>query len=221
MPERMRASSPRTWGCFSSPRILDSARLVLPTHVGVFPMAGGIFFVVTGPPHARGGVSDPAQRTVCALQSSPRTWGCFHARVLRPRLSRVLPTHVGVFLTHCYPFPRPSGPPHARGGVSTVDAAPPSPSESSPRTWGCFRSTGRVLRRRAALPRTWPPRARRRRFRRGVSRWAAYRLDQSALRTVQVGPRPVQHFFFVDGAPSGPSPPTGIPPARQGLVALN
>ncbi len=72
-------------------------------------------------------------------QSSPRTWGCFPSMITRRTCSLVFPTHVGVFLR----YPRFTAPrsclPHARGGVSNDLALLAVASESSPRTWGCFR----------------------------------------------------------------------------------
>ena len=55
----------------------------------------------------------------------------------------VFPTHVGVFLTLIgVPVIRESLP-HARGGVSFLKCPVFEFVESSPRTWGCFRSFSR------------------------------------------------------------------------------
>ncbi len=54
---RTAASSPRTWGCFSSTRVAAGSDRVFPTHVGVFPIYVPAAPANSGLPHARGGVS--------------------------------------------------------------------------------------------------------------------------------------------------------------------
>ena len=56
-------------------------------------------------------------------------------------MSVVFPTHVGVFLLAIFDGPRRPRLPHARGGVSTLIGADFRDDLSSPRTWGCFRSS--------------------------------------------------------------------------------
>ena len=111
-------SSPRTWGCFSSPALSRAAR--------------------RGLPHARGGVSTYIDRYPMFPRSSPRTWGCFTSTASNSVRRVVFPTHVGVFPRHC----RASLPgrclPHARGGVSPPFFIGIHYRSSSPRTWGCF-----------------------------------------------------------------------------------
>ncbi len=131
-------SSPRTWGCFSSMRILSQIHLVFPTHVGVFLRRWPPQFPRNCLPHARGGVSLIPMTSCARRPSSPRTWGCFWRSAASIVLSSVFPTHVGVFLGRC----SMAGPiyrlPHARGGVSERDARRSYNLPSSPRTWGCF-----------------------------------------------------------------------------------
>ena len=131
-------SSPRTWGCFSSLAMLNSQKIVFPTHVGVFPKEERDQWRERRLPHARGGVSDGGKKILTHAESSPRTWGCFCPRQSIPRPFEVFPTHVGVFLAppvHSKAF---RGLPHARGGVSTTMIALTVMLVSSPRTWGCF-----------------------------------------------------------------------------------
>ena len=53
-------------------------------------------------------------------------------------VTRLLPTHVGVFPTWRTATMLLPPPPHARGGVSISVGPFPLLSNSSPRTWGCF-----------------------------------------------------------------------------------
>ena len=112
------ASSPRTWGCFSSTGQNGSYGSVFPTHVGVFLIWRFLPSMNAGLPHARGGVSHQAATLGGALESSPRTWGCFP-------VSLCCSIRAGL--------------PHARGGVSTKQCNAKAFGMSSPRTWGCFR----------------------------------------------------------------------------------
>ena len=133
-------SSPRTWGCFQNLPRNESARMVFPTHVGVFPCSRFSFLLCRCLPHARGGVSKVKAAHDCGRLSSPRTWGCFGSLSSVLGLRVVFPTHVGVF-----PW-QGSGPgiwrglPHARGGVSMLRNFFATIVPSSPRTWGCFRT---------------------------------------------------------------------------------
>ena len=70
--------------------------------------------------------------------SSPRTWGCFHARRQHASAFFVFPTHVGVFLDERPYLELIDGLPHARGGVSWGGLQAGRVISSSPRTWGCF-----------------------------------------------------------------------------------
>ena len=72
------------------------------------------------------------------LHSSPRSWGCFLVRVLRPVLALLLPTFVGVFLFPAFELALGHPPPHVRGGVSLLVQVSVVRSHSSPRSWGCF-----------------------------------------------------------------------------------
>ena len=142
-------SSPRTWGCFSTPAAWKAQRRVFPTHVGVFPPKAWPASCESRLPHARGGVSARALRCAQQSGSSPRTWGCFSGCGGWRCRQVVFPTHVGVFLTACTSSACASGLPHARGGVSVVSQARAEDVESSPRTWGCFRLA------RFLLPAPW------------------------------------------------------------------
>ena len=154
-PDPHPASSPRTWGCFHTSSRFSSHFLVFPTHVGVFLRheVGRTF--LRRLPHARGGVS-PAQCGYCSVKvSSPRTWGCFRLSAYREAVSRVFPTHVGVFLRERLVRIETLRLPHARGGVSFRRPCRKQEEGSSPRTWGCFglRSGGSM--RIWSSPRTW------------------------------------------------------------------
>ena len=134
---RLGLSSPRPWGCFSSPHSTSSSGWVFPTPVGVFPSSRLTPLNIWSLPHARGGVSDGSVPVVKVVLSSPRPWGCFSGEEGRRSGKGVFPTPVGVF-----PVPAGSalvlaGLPHARGGVSTTTSAAEK-AASSPRPWGCF-----------------------------------------------------------------------------------
>ena len=113
---------------------------VFPTHVGVFLNWYFSRLVIYRLPHARGGVSDLLICLPLLLQSSPRTWGCFHIIKIREKLASVFPTHVGVFLGFGFGFACFFRLPHARGGVSQFTRRLSGRNMSSPRTWGCFGS---------------------------------------------------------------------------------
>ena len=70
-------SSPHTWGCFFSAKVMSLGRGVFPTHVGVFLDLIKRPEAVTRLPHTRGGVSAVPDDVVATLRSSPHTWGCF------------------------------------------------------------------------------------------------------------------------------------------------
>src|SRR5690606_32087045 len=81
---------------------------------------------------------------LAALQSSPRTWGCFSNADGDVEWVDVFPTHVGVFPPCFRSWRAPPSLPHARGGVSAVGVSGGGDDLSSPRTWGCFSSTRRT-----------------------------------------------------------------------------
>ncbi|SXN35126.1 Domain of uncharacterised function (DUF2825) [Klebsiella pneumoniae] len=90
-------------------------------------------------PHARGGVSRWRAAGEKVDTSSPRTWGCFSRPDLFGLVSKVFPTHVGVFLKVSAKRSGSMRLPHARGGVSGCVIRQHELDLSSPRTWGCFR----------------------------------------------------------------------------------
>ena len=73
-----------------------------------------------------------------ALQSSPRSWGCFLSFAFVGRLAGVFPTLVGVFLKSFAVVNCRMSLPHARGGVSKRRVWTHRLMLSSPRSWGCF-----------------------------------------------------------------------------------
>ena len=89
-------------------------------------------------PHARGGVSEGFKAYTVMIGSSPRTWGCFYETPQNPRIRKVFPTHVGVFLKVKSWQKLLNRLPHARGGVSPEGYEEVPYVLSSPRTWGCF-----------------------------------------------------------------------------------
>ena len=64
----------------------------------------------------------------------------------------VFPTHVGVFPAQQATDTPDRRLPHARGGVSTIYGASSTVMPSSPRTWGCFFSSGAVSMTRFVFP---------------------------------------------------------------------
>ena len=76
----VKASSPRTWGCFSPTADWWGWAAVFPTHVGVFPSGTSTLPSTRSLPHARGGVSVLTNDATGLTVSSPRTWGCFPCR---------------------------------------------------------------------------------------------------------------------------------------------
>ena len=54
--------------------------MVFPTPVGVFLTSKDRIGLVTGLPHARGGVSGVFIYKAFSDLSSPRPWGCFHCK---------------------------------------------------------------------------------------------------------------------------------------------
>ena len=111
-------SSPRPWGCFHLVDGVDPRLQVFPTPVGVFPAWGICSIPMLSLPHARGGVSSCLYLWGPSLASSPRPWGCFHARIVIEEEMEVFPTLVGVFPPSRASIRPTLGLPHARGGVS-------------------------------------------------------------------------------------------------------
>ena len=107
--------------------------------MGVFQASSRLSLSKKGLPHARGGVSKGIGLLRKKRRSSPRTWGCFRDGRYGQYHHEVFPTHVGVFPYFCDLHNFCVGLPHARGGVSRFGCIRRFPSESSPRTWGCFR----------------------------------------------------------------------------------
>ena len=110
-------SSPRPWGCFSHRVATYHRDTVVPTPVGVFPLATPTCRWVSSRPHARGGVSTDFGARRSESWSSPRPWGCFLTCLQISASHRVVPTPVGVFLYILTDY-------HL--------------GMSSPRPWGCF-----------------------------------------------------------------------------------
>ena len=151
----------------------------------------GVFLALTNSPsldsslpHARGGVSSFPDIFYGAVESSPRTWGCFDPGSMGMSIGYVFPTHVGVFLRFVKMPIASIRLPHARGGVSPAKMSPMCRSGSSPRTWGCFRIDPCLRRDGIRLPHA----------RGGVSR-DAVRL----LRRDRSSPRTWGCFYLVDG----------------------
>ncbi len=88
-------------------------------------------------PHTRGGVPRAKLNHKKRAKLSPHTWGCSDESRGRSHQSRVVPTHVGVFLAStCVQLPDHCCP-HTRGGVPWVVCADNRRIELSPHTWGC------------------------------------------------------------------------------------
>ena len=146
------SSSPRTWGCFQVTLAGISGPPVFPTHVGVFLFLHVIAIRCWRLPHARGGVSTGSPPARADATSSPRTWGCFSMKLIGLDTEGVFPTHVGVFPAQQATDTPDRRLPHARGGVSTIYGASSTVMPSSPRTWGCFFSSGAVSMTRFVFP---------------------------------------------------------------------
>ena len=98
--------------------MIETVPGVFPTHVGVFLRVGTFPDGYCRLPHARGGVSSGGTMEFTALESSPRTWGCFYDYDCPYGYAGVFPTHVGVFPPFILYIFSLDGLPHARGGVS-------------------------------------------------------------------------------------------------------
>jgi len=133
-----RLSSPRPWGCFFYPQLVDKISEVFPTPVGVFPVCTIKDAEAHRLPHARGGVSDACRLIPEPKRSSPRPWGCFLEQESKHLTGLVFPTPVGVFPLTGSTGTSSSGLPHARGGVSIKIQRAMFVDKSSPRPWGCF-----------------------------------------------------------------------------------
>ena len=93
-----RASSPHTRGCFFSAHSIHTPAEVFPAYAGVFLAYCPGYFIDSGLPRIRGGVSGQNVSFSDIEKSSPHTRGCFSSpRALRLRL-RVFPAYAGVFL---------------------------------------------------------------------------------------------------------------------------
>ena len=142
----------------------------------------------------RAAVDPPA-----TVESSPRSWGCFYPQVTLNRYRLVFPTLVGVFpfwmqtifCLFCLP--------HARGGVSSFFQVVPSPSLSSPRSWGCFQQQPTNHHHHESLPHA----------RGGVSTRIV-----SSIRAPRSSPR--SWGCFIDDSTRPPSL-GGLPHARGGV----
>ena len=145
-------SSPRPWGCFHLVDGVDPRLQVFPTPVGVFPAWGICSIPMLSLPHARGGVSSCLYLWGPSLASSPRPWGCFHARIVIEEEMEVFPTLVGVFPPSRASIRPTLGLPHARGGVLTEGFAGLCYQGSSPRPWGCFWLGSQRQRQTVGLP---------------------------------------------------------------------
>ena len=132
-------SSPRSWGCFQPRSIFRGQGAVFPTLVGVFLRYCCSGVLTKGLPHARGGVSIVQSLLSFAMESSPRSWGCFPPSAGALIVGMVFPTLVGVFLHPVCWRTALRGLPHARGGVSVHIQTGQHGCRSSPRSWGCFR----------------------------------------------------------------------------------
>jgi len=69
--------SPRVWGCFSLICFSESACVVFPTCVGVFPHKLQAADKLYRIPHVCGGVSAKGALLIASLKYSPRVCGCF------------------------------------------------------------------------------------------------------------------------------------------------
>ena len=130
-------SSPRTRGCSPYPVCRKHLRAVFPAHAGVFPLWITGFSLMGRLPRARGGVPAGVIQPDETLESSPRTRGCSHGKLLRNRLLTVFPAHAGVFPSQSRVLANGGGLPRARGGVPREHSERPLAYPSSPRTRGC------------------------------------------------------------------------------------
>ena len=115
---RMKAFSPRRWGCFRYCLERSWLRRVFPTQVGRF-LSRRLSIGRRGSfPHAGGDVSIMPSGSSSAMAFSPRRWGCFS----------IFRFHSSYLVSF----------PHAGGDVSTISTLPLFVFRFSPRRWGCF-----------------------------------------------------------------------------------
>ena len=145
-------SSPRPWGCFSSPSAVRSTARVFPTPVGVFPDIPDVLLCPLSLPHARGGVSVISSRFCSLLLSSPRPWGCFPINHFLICVIYVFPTPVGVFPDEAHEIATRHGLPHARGGVSPASLKHITSPAVFPTPVGVFLSYSPVCAASSCLP---------------------------------------------------------------------
>ena len=136
--------SPHTWGCSSRTAARISARILLPTHVGMFRRSSTAAGSWTASPHTRGDVPQTLSAPVFSLAFSPHTWGCSESRNGSSQRVRLLPTHVGMFRRDVLPGRRQTPSPHTRGDVPIMTARVAPRPHFSPHTWGCSGSQGEV-----------------------------------------------------------------------------
>ena len=134
----LRGSSPRPWGCFSSPASSTTNTGVFPTPVGVFLTEPIGWEFCSGLPHTHKNISSASISIRCQIESSPHPWGCFLLKIYKTPEGLVFPTPVGVFLNDILLAIDAASLPHARGGVSDGDLMGALTYKSSPRPWGCF-----------------------------------------------------------------------------------
>ena len=78
-PDLQRLSSPRSWGCFLRGYSFAGFVRVFPTLVGVFPQRSPQVALLTGLPHARGGVSRMCRHLTTPTLVFPTLVGVFPA----------------------------------------------------------------------------------------------------------------------------------------------
>ena len=127
---------PHTWGWSLNEWQVAAAERVLPTYVGVILLDFKPSVLLACTTHIRGG--DPAicQDEVNNLKYYPHTWGWSLTQTLLSKIVMVLPTYVGVILTHRFICIRYCSTTHIRGGDPKSSSLKSYSFWYYPHTWG-------------------------------------------------------------------------------------
>ena len=110
--------SPPAWGWSAQQAVINAARLVFPTRVGMVRHIVHVVNLRRSFPHPRGDGPNLAHHTKHTLPFSPPAWGWSDYPNYHPRGVRVFPTRVGMVRSSlssnetspCFPHPRGDGP---------------------------------------------------------------------------------------------------------------
>ena len=89
--------SPHTWGCTVEVTKMKTEVMIVPTHVGVYRTQASANGFTSHCPHTRGGVPSKTILFIKLIRLSPHTWGCTDIYFQFGYITRIVPTHVGVY----------------------------------------------------------------------------------------------------------------------------